>query len=336
MIPVAALATIPIQSEARRMKVFYAKTDTVGWDVVLRGTVQSIGTNIDIPPGDLSQTVQDKSKATIRFSDAFGIKPGDTLYVVNENNLIIAKVIVRQVFKSQSFGHMAVGVGNLRLARASDRVVQKVDEEYSKYAFIYKSRGDYFRHYGKIGEAIEQYKRAIEIDRRNPEAHLALGMIYLQKDLLQFAKKEFDEGYREIRRMYDAEDRYHLLKGMVETRYRSLSYASVPLASRKTHKIEAIKYAKEALSLHPSAKEMHYLIGLIYITKPEPMDVEAKNAFLKAIELDPELTDALVHLSVLYQRHNNNDKARLYANRALEVDPTNQRARYVLKSIESK
>jgi len=66
------------------------------------------------------------------------------------------------------------------------------------------------------------------------------------------------------------------------------------------------------------------------------MDVEAKNAFLKAIELDPELTDALVHLSVLYQRHNNNDKARLYANRALEVDPTNQRARYVLKSIESK
>ena len=45
-------------------------------------------------------------------------------------------------------------------------VVQKVEDNHSKYAYIYKARGDFHKSNGEHGKAIEQYKKSLEMDRR--------------------------------------------------------------------------------------------------------------------------------------------------------------------------
>ena len=65
----------------------------------------------------------------VRLYDAEGINEGDTLYVINDKNLVTAKMTVRTLFNSISFGPMLVGYGNFRLRSVGDRVVQRTEEE---------------------------------------------------------------------------------------------------------------------------------------------------------------------------------------------------------------
>ncbi|GEM_PF-242489 len=317
----------------QRMKVFYSETDFEGWDAVLKGKIISLGIREDAHKNDLMKIAQDKTKATIRLSDREGIKVGDTLLVINQRNLVVARIEVASIFKSRSFGYLLVGYGNLRLANPEHRVVQRADEEISKYAFIYKSRGDYHNEIGNTGKSISFYKRAIELDRKNPEAHLSLGRIYLEKNLLQFALKEFDAAYKEMRRLYDNEDKYLLLKSMVDARYQGIRYYRLPSSLKETFKKEGIQYCTEALEIYPKSKEIHFLLGMLYFIKPEPSDVKAKNQFLKVIEMDPENVEAYVHLAVLYKKHKNDEKAEYFTKQALERDPANTRARHILKLL---
>jgi tetratricopeptide (TPR) repeat protein len=327
-------AQLQYGQENPRLKIFYSETDFYGWDAVLKGKVISIGAREDAHKNDLMRFAQDKTKAVVRLYNRKGMKAGDTLFIINNRNLIVARITIASIFKSKYLGYLLIGYGNLRLANLENRVVQRASEESSQYAYIYKSRGDYHHELGNTGESISYYKRAIEMDSTNPEAHLYLGLVYLKKNLLQFALKEFDESYKEIARLYDNEDRYLLLKGMVQTRYVGLRQYRLPLELRLKFKNEGIRYAKEALELYPDSKDVNFYLGMFYYLKPEPSDVDAKNQFLRVIEIDPEKVDAYVSLAVLYKKHKNDQKAEYYAREAIKIDPTNRRARHILKLLD--
>ncbi len=319
-----------------RIKVFVSMTDRQGWYAVLKGKIISYSSKDEYSATDLFGQAQDKSKATVRLYDAEGINEGDILYVINEKNLITAKMTVRTVFNSASFGPMLVGYGNFRLSSLGDRVIQRAEDEKSRYAYIYKARGDYYNNTGRNGEAVREYKNALEADKNNPSAHLALGLVYLKEGLDQFAMREFEEAHRNISRLYDNEDKFLLLRSIAEIYYRQVYESFIPKKITDKYREKGIRVCKEALQIYPKSERMYYYLGVFSFRSSDPDDKTAKDYLLKVIELNPSHADAYVALSELYYRHDNIEKARMYAEKAIEADNANVRAQKMLKYIESK
>ncbi len=330
----ARAADMICHPEDLNTRIFYTEDDKMGWDAVVKGRVISFGTKLENENNDLSDHVHDRSQVTVRLYDNLGVKIGDSLFVINSRNLIVSRIKVETIFKSNTFGYMMTGRGNFLLANEGDRIAQRVEGEASKYAFIYKSRGEYFEEIGEPGNAINNYKKAIELDKGNPGAHLALGYVYMRDNLYQYAIEEFGEAYGQITRLYDREDKFSLLMGMAEVRFREAYYENITDELRAKYIKEGIRYSKEALRIYPESKEANYYLAVFYYKSASPDDLQAKNQFLRVIELDPENVDAYVALSELYYKHRNKEKSRFYADLALKKNPANQRARFLLNLSE--
>ncbi len=330
----AGAVTLMAADKQERVAAFYSESDKTAWNTVLRGEILSIGTREDAQKNELFRAAQDRTKATVRLYNSEGLKKGDELFVINPRNLIVGRIQVEIVFPTATFGDMLIGYGNFKAIRIGFRVVQRVENEYAKNAFIYTARGNYFRDSGDPGKAIEYYKRAIQYDRGNPEAHLGLGQVYLKDRMYPFAHKEFFEAYRQIDRLYDREDKYLVLKGLVEVRYIQVYEQILDNRLKKEYISEGINYARKALEIFPNSRDVNLYLGMFYFNNPEPDDVKAKDQFLKVVEIDPLNTDAYIALAELYQKHRNGKKAFLYARKALHIDPNNMRARQILNLTE--
>ncbi len=319
---------------SERVKVFYTEGDSNGWYAILRGEVMAIGIREDAHAQELMKVSQPNSKVTVRLYSAEGIKKGDELFVINKRNLVVGRIDVKIVYHDASFGPVLIGYGNYKYTWTGYRVVQKIEESFSRTAYIYKARGDYYKHNGDYAQAIAQYKKAIEVDRRYPEAHAALGHLYLKDNSLAFAMKEYAEAYNEFSRIYDNEEKYLLLKGMTKAKYRMAYEFTMPNAARKAHVQEGIKYAEEALKIYPDSRDVNLYLARFYFKGPEYEDVKAKNQFLKVLEIDPQNTEACLALAELYRKHDNDEKALFYARRAIETNPNADAARKLLQKLE--
>lgn len=319
-----------------RIRVFSSMKDQEGWEAVPRGTIISFSSRDELSGKDFFDTARDKNKATVRLFDVGEIAEGDTLFVINDKNLIVGKMTVRTVFSSVSFGPMLVGYGNLRLCALGERVVAKADHEQAKYAYIYKARGDFYDSTGKQGEAIREYKKALELDPENPSAHLALGLIYKQEGNAPFAIREFKEAEKKINRLYDNEDKFLLFSGIAEIRFNEVYASSLPARMKDLYREEGIRACRRALELHPQSETNLYRLGIFLYQSPEPDDRSARDVFLKLTEINPDHVGANLALSHLYHKHNNPAKARLYAEKAAKSDPNNKRVRAWLKYLDSK
>jgi len=318
------------------LTVFYHREDTAGWKTVVKGKINSIGSMDEVEKDDISNIARSKTRAGVRLYSMEGVKKDDTLFVINDKNLITARMKVRSVFHSMSFGPMLVGYGNFRLANVGDRVVMRQEDQNSRYAYIYTARGKYYRDTGDTAQSINHFKKALEMDRGNPEAHFELGKLYLDDGILQLAYNEFNESYKNIDRIYDREDRFQLLKYMVDTRMRQAYETRLPKDLRAKYIQEGIKYAKDALNLKQDDAVIHYYLGVLYFRNLSPSDVDSKNHLLKVLEKDPENINASVILAELYYRHKNFEKSKAYAETALKIDPANERARYIKSLTDEK
>jgi len=337
IIPAAHGANLVYTGRAKT-KVFYSRTDAKGWKVLIKGKILSFSVNTQLPKDDLLQQVRSKSRVTVRLSDHRKIKTGDELFVIDHRQLVVARIRVDKIFKSRSLGYLATGKGNFRNCRVNYLVVQRVSDEYSQYAHVFKGRGDYFIEQGQTGRAIAEYKKALKLDHNNPEAHIGLGYIYMKQGVLQFAFREFIEAYKNIGRLYDNEDRYLLLKGMTEIRFKETYYSYLPEQKRKVLRKEGIRYGLEALKVFPESVEVNYYLGRFYYKKstmPENEDKIARDYFLTVLKSDPNHTDANTALSELYFKHKNRQKARFYATQALKGDPRHRRAKQILKNLDT-
>ncbi len=319
---------------AERVKVFYSESDSNGWYAIPRGEITAIGVREDAHAQELMKVSQPNSKVTVRLYSGEGIKKGDELFVINKRNLVVGRIDVKIVYRDASFGPMLVGYGNYKYSWPGYRVVQKIEAGFSRTAYIYKARGDYYKHNGDYAYAIAHYKKAIEVDRRYPEAHAALGHIYMKDNSLAYAMKEYREAYNEFPLIYDNEEKYLLLKGMTKAKYRMAYEFTLTNETRKAHVREGIKYAEEALKIYPDSRDLNLYLARFYYKGPEYEDVKAKQQFLKVLEIDPQNTEACLALAELYRKHDNNEKAAVYARRALEISPHNEAAIKLLQRLE--
>ncbi|MDR3237349.1 MAG: tetratricopeptide repeat protein [Spirochaetia bacterium] len=313
----------------RQTSAFYSYGEITGWSVIVIGEVDSIGVS-DIPQeNDLKGYIGEKTKLTARLYSNEGVKTGDELFVMDKNNLINGRVKVAYIYKSTSFGYMLIAYGNFRGCSPGERVVQRASEQYSDYAVVHKSRGDYFREKGDDGRAMAEYKKALALDNGSPEVHLSMGEIYLKQGMLQYAFREFSEAKKSLARLYDNEDKYLLFKGMAEIRLREILEAPLTKEKREEFRKDGIAFCKEALIIYPASADANYFLGRFYYKKSmmiEDDDSIARNCFLKVVEAQPQHAGANIALSELYFKHRNREKAEYYALQALKGNPHNSRA----------
>ncbi len=326
-------ANMIMDDNQRFIKAYYTQGDTMGWDTELKGKIIEKGADLKIDR-TVTDNAQDSTNASARLYNNIGVSIGDILYIINSNNLIVGKITVSSVFKTDTFGYMAVGTGKLRLVNIGDRVVQRINNNRMNNAFVYRGRGDINRELGETGKAINFYKNALMIDKNNPEAHLSLGYIYLNDDMLEYANTEFREAEKNVRRMYDNEDRYYLFKGLTEVRFKQSYFVNSAARLREKYIKEGIEYSKRALNIYPDSKEVNYYLGIFYYRNAEPEEVLAKDQLLKAILLDENNADAYIALAELYDKHDNREKAITFAEKALKIDPANDRAKNIIKKLK--
>ncbi len=314
--------------------IFFTQKDVVGVKCHLKGKVLSFSNLVTLEGKELIDTVEDKNRVVVRLYNTEGIKKDDILYIIDENKLVVSRLKAESVFTSVSFGPVLIGSGNFTLARTGYRVVQKIEDEHSSIAYIHKTRGDYYREIGDTGKALYEYKKAINLDKGNPDTHLAMGDIYYEKKMYQFAFREYQEGYKNISRLYDREDRFLLLKGMALVRYKECYEGTLPASLKEKYRYEGISFCREALDIYSGSVDINYLLGMFYYRSPDDDDVKARDHFLKVLDVDPEHVPAGIALSELYLKHKNQEKASLYLHKIISIDPSNKRARELLFYLE--
>jgi tetratricopeptide (TPR) repeat protein len=330
-------ANLKYENENLKMKIYFSYSDKVGQDAVVKGKIISISTSEIPPENELAGVIQDRTKVTVRLLDREGLHSDNTLYVIDANNLVVSKLQVKYIFENKTMGNMLIGYGNFSLSNNGYRVVKAVSDHKAGDSYIYKTRGDYYYRTGDKGKAIAEYKKAIEMDRDNPNPRLALGLVYYNDQIYNFAYAELYSAYKSISSLYDNQDRFTLLKSLAEIReieaYRNVNL----LENRIKFRNEGIKYCKEALKINKNSVEVNYLLGEFYLRKIGSIaedDKLARDTFLRVVELDESHSMANTRLSELYMKHNNREKGLYYAKKAAESDPSNRKALEIIKPYE--
>lgn len=322
------------ERDSLRTRAFFTRADELGRDVVIKGKIISISASETLPENDISGIAREKTRATIRLYSTENVKINDVLYVIDNNNLVVSKVEVKQFFNSRTFGNMLLAYGNLKLSNEGQRVVQILRDHNAQWAFIHKSRGDQLVRNGKKGEAIAEYRKALEMDSENPEARLSLGLIYFSDKIYNFAYSELKKAYDNIQRLYDNEDRFILLSTLAELSYIE-AYTNYNTASiRERFRSEGIRYSREALRVNSHSADMHFLLGEFYyknFDRSDVQDKDARDSYLKAVAANPGHSMANLRLAMLYIKHKNIEKGVFYARKAIDADPDNSEALELLR-----
>jgi len=326
-----------------KITVFYSKDVKKGWNCEIVGKVKSFSSFNIVKKGDLLNRTQDKNRVTVRISFKEEIEIGDELFIIDKNNLVISRLFVEYKFDSFSFGKMLIGRGNFRFSKEGFRVVKRVTQYRSESSYIYKARGDYFREIGNIGKAMSFYQQAIKHDINNPEAHLELGYLYLNRKMNQFALNEFEKSYLNRARIKDNKDKFRLLKGMTKIKYRQVFFiynGDITLSKKikEKYRLSGIKLAKEGLTFNEYDEILNfYLAEFLFKSKnsKKPDHILAKNCYIKTIEVNPKNIVALVALSRLYYKYGNKVKSKKYVNKVLSIDKDNKDAIIMKDYIEN-
>jgi tetratricopeptide (TPR) repeat protein len=141
----------------------------------------------------------------------------------------------------------------------------------------YVGRSDEFVH---INKAIEEYKRAIELDPQLPVAHFKLGQAYLK-----------------LSRLDEAGAYFRLELERAPTDQQAMVFlAGVYLAQQKPD--DAIGLLDKLLKLNPRHPDALYNLGRAYLQKEEPS--KAVEALKRSIALSPERSEAHYQLGRAY------------------------------------
>jgi tetratricopeptide (TPR) repeat protein len=95
---------------------------------------------------------------------------------------------------------------------------------------------------------------------------------------------------------------------------------------------DALRAFHDVLEINPNSADGHFGLGLCY--QRMVADDMAEREFLKTLAIDSNHADARLHLSMLYADRGELQKAGEQLKKILETDPTNERAREFLRSIE--
>ncbi|HEX8745615.1 MAG TPA: tetratricopeptide repeat protein [Pyrinomonadaceae bacterium] len=134
-------------------------------------------------------------------------------------------------------------------------------------------------------QAIEAYKKAIELDPNNGEAYFRIGLAYM-------ATGKRDEAEESFKKSVDVYEKYLRTNQKDAQSYYILGQALVRLGNYQEDRakapkvyLEAVAALKKAVAIEPENADMYYELGVAYNRLFQYQD--AVKAFEKATELDP-------------------------------------------------
>lgn len=142
---------------------------------------------------------------------------------------------------------------------------------------------------GDLAGAIEQYRRGIAADSRNPGLFNNLGLVLRESGRLDEAARAFDDAL-------SLDSKYEKsLNNLGVTRYQQGRYA------------EAIDLFRRAIRVNPANVQSHVNLGVIYL--PAGRWDEAFGAFQDALRYDPRSAEAHYNLGLLWERRGDRGRA---------------------------
>jgi Tfp pilus assembly protein PilF len=137
-----------------------------------------------------------------------------------------------------------------------------------KYAEPHNGLGNVFRDQGKPKEAIEAYRRAIQLAPKDAKPHHNLGTVL-------GAQGKHEEAIQEFRRAIQ-----------LDPKTAEPHYALGSVLSEQGKREEAIEEYRRAIQLDPNNIKPHNGLGIVLYQQGKPE--EAIEAFRRAIQLDPK------------------------------------------------
>jgi tetratricopeptide (TPR) repeat protein len=159
----------------------------------------------------------------------------------------------------------------------SIREYEKIVQHHPKYAAAYFFLGVAYYRKGKADESIANLKRALELSETHTAGHYQLGLALIQKGALEEAAQHFQ-------RLLQLDPQYTAAYFHLGTVYNRLNRLD-----------QATQYLEKAVGYDSSLVEAHYQLGITYY-QDKGMLKEAKRAFKKVLELNPDNESAAVLL----------------------------------------
>lgn len=197
-------------------------------------------------------------------------------------------------------------IGALRRAIATS---PNVSEYYADLAYIYQAHRDFQQGIAVVDAGLE----------RNPNA----ASLYVARGILYSELAQFDKGLADFNTAETLDANVELgseARGLIELQRNDLP--------------EAERIIRERIRRHPDDAFLYYLLGESLRKKgTTTTNVESEqvvNAFVKAIELDPQLTLARDALAAIYLAQGKASEAIAQSRAAYRANPTDQTALYHL------
>lgn len=185
---------------------------------------------------------------------------------------------------------------------------QKREEAKELYT---KARNSYLLFNTKaVGDAIDVYENAIEVDNSYAPAYAGLGEAYAFMGLLNeqnFVEKDsrlFKKSLRNSQKALELEQNSSVSHRALAASYRGLGRFE-----------DATKEAKKATELNPNDAEAYYILWTVSGANPDSKYIK------KALELNPDLSIAYNDLGYIYFTKGIYNKAEENLNRAIEANP---------------
>lgn len=167
---------------------------------------------------------------------------------------------------------------------------------------------------GRAGEAIVEYRKAIELNPKNEHAHSSLGMALSVKGENAQAMGEFIEAIK------------------IRPNYVHAHFGVANLLSAMGQFPEAISHYEKSIAARPDHVKAHFNLGCVYIRMNNYSKAIAQ--FRESLRIEPNDSKAHTNLGVSLVHENQFKEACLEFEEALRIDPKAREARVNLELLK--
>jgi tetratricopeptide (TPR) repeat protein len=178
----------------------------------------------------------------------------------------------------------------------------KINDSKSEY---YTAIGDAYFSLGNVSDSYTSLQNALKIDPDNFEACLKMGEI-------AFYSKDYDRAMESLSKVTEQDKNNQtalFMKGFI--------------CKETGDTANAVNYFRHIIELYPDYEPAYEELGMLYATHRNKLGLEYLTT---ALSLQPDNTNVLYGLAMLYQDAEEADKATEYYVKILEIDPNNKNA----------
>lgn len=173
--------------------------------------------------------------------------------------------------------------------------------------------GATYRRLHQYPEAMEAYRKALEINPKNPEVSIGLGLVSLELGKFTDARKSFERAIADDPRSEEA-------------------YVNLGAVAMREGKVgEAIEHYQKALEANPYFNQAHYNLAVAFVAAKR--FEEALREYEATLQGDPSLLAARINLGILQYNAGRRADALAQFRTVLWQDPNNAAASEALRQM---